>query len=601
MNYPVVISNNNIVFTGERFRLTAYLLLVGFVNLFALTAEPHWGDMTFWWSWVGHLRGEGYKGFDGNYPPVYIHWLYIVGQFYDFFNLSLAKNFLLKILVELPVITAHLILVRIVNRVLTDGGVSGNWYHYVMLIASVNPALIVDGPAWGQVDLLPAFFVVLALYFAASNRHCLFVMPLYILALLTKFQMICFAPVFAFYFFSNWQKQTVGVLLGLVGAVAIFLPFYVTGELGSLINNAYINTVGQYPYSTFNAANLWFLVHGNDVKDSVVLVHLGSNFELTAKTAGMLIFAIIGILVFSFGLATQAKRDILFGVDRLRIELVFASLLMAVAFFFVLPGMHERYLLPAVPVALLCVAYRPSKVYLAGALTLWVFLNIVLVNPIKGEVLWAAVAIFGGIIVLLIFTVELNSSAIKQALIRFFHLMLARYRWFAEASIAGVLAVVVTIMASSLVVPTASRIENGVWLSEFDALYSHQGWGTLNKNLNANAQALKARGAYYPVGLGVHAPSKVRYRIPSNYTHIVGQASLDDLGKDGKVKFVIKLDSKEVWNSGPITGSSDVASFKINLNGARQLELYVDELGDKNFDHANWLNIGFVNESMASE
>src|SRR5690606_12095682 len=136
---------------------------------------------------------------------------------------------------------------------------------------TLNPAILVNGPIWGQVDLIPATMVFGAILLSTYQRYAYLAIPVFSLSLLTKFQMIAFAPVFGFLFFRNPGKNLFGAFIAIILGALIFMPAILAGHFIQSFNQAYIDTLGQYPMTTFNAANIWILLTGNVAPDSVIL------------------------------------------------------------------------------------------------------------------------------------------------------------------------------------------------------------------------------------------------------------------------------------------------------------------------------------------
>ncbi|HEY7772484.1 MAG TPA: hypothetical protein VIC26_04845, partial [Marinagarivorans sp.] len=84
--------------------LQIYLIAAIACNLLLLFFEGYGGDLGYWKSWVSQLERNGYKDFNGNYPPLYIHWLYLVAKFYAWVDVPIEANNLLKYCAQIPVL-----------------------------------------------------------------------------------------------------------------------------------------------------------------------------------------------------------------------------------------------------------------------------------------------------------------------------------------------------------------------------------------------------------------------------------------------------------------------------------------------------------------
>ena len=64
---------------------------------------------------------------------------------------------------------------------------------------------------------------------------------------------------------------------------------------------------------------------------------------------------------------------------------------------------------------------------------------------------------------------------------------------------------------------------------------------------------------------------------------------IDDESGNGVVNFIVELDGKRIWESGRMEGRQ-AKSATLDISGGKRLSLITDEMGSKNFDHANWVN-----------
>lgn len=144
--------------------------------------------------------------------------------------LDIESDFYLKFAATLPAVLAHLIFIRLIFDAARRFEVTGVHYKVILLLAALNPAIVLNGPVWGQIDMLPSLLAVAALYLAIIKSRSLWIFPLYVLSIATKFQMICFAPVFAVFFFSDPRRALPGCLLALAATLAAFLPFIISGS-----------------------------------------------------------------------------------------------------------------------------------------------------------------------------------------------------------------------------------------------------------------------------------------------------------------------------------------------------------------------------------
>lgn len=95
----------------------------------------------------------------------------------------------------------------------------------------------------------------------------------------------------------------------------------------------------------------------------------------------------------------------------------------------------------------------------------------------------------------------------------------------------------------------------------------------------------------YEKGLGVHAPSDVRYSLGGACTgNFVTDVGIDDsVGNQGSAVFQIRLDGVTVFDSGIMHGSDLRKTISVSVAGKNELRLVVTDGGDGNAsDRANW-------------
>lgn len=95
----------------------------------------------------------------------------------------------------------------------------------------------------------------------------------------------------------------------------------------------------------------------------------------------------------------------------------------------------------------------------------------------------------------------------------------------------------------------------------------------------------------YPKGVGVHAPSEIRYELGGSCTgNLIADVGLDDsVGDAGSVVFQVFLDGVKAFDSGLMQGSDARRPLNIDLSGAEELRLVVTDGGNGNIlDRANW-------------
>lgn len=574
--------------------LHAYLILAITLNFSLLFLKGYSQDLGYWQDWVRQLSTSGYDGFNGNYPPFYIHWLYLVGQFYTLTAIPLEHNDLLKFLTQIPVTVFHCILTTAIFSQLQRFNAKKHFIHGAMLLTVVNPAILVNGPIWGQVDLIPATIVCCALIAATTVRHSYWAIPLFTLALLTKFQTIAFAPVFAYLFFYNIRNHLIGLLLAILLGALIFLPSIIAGHFWQAFRLAYIDTLGQYPMTTFNAANLWILLTGNTAPDSIILFGIGSDSALakifTAKYFGMLLFALTSLLVFFQGIYFLIKNTANVTQVQLLSHAMFAATICALAFFTLLPAMHERYLFPAVVMALAYSAIAQQKIIYPITISVLCALNMLIILEINGSDIWYGLSILTVFILALgivdLLTAHRLFNLLQQLAQRIYKVPLLALWFFAIA-----LGVTTSYLTEHYRIHQLQLKQNQLWLTDLPLVYARQDHGVMAINRSFDGNYLSIAGRRYTQGIGSHAAADIQYQLPEGAKSFSFMAALDDEVGTADVQFSVWGDGKLLWQSPLLYGHErNIATQHIDIKGVSLLNLKIAPLKDDKWDHADWIN-----------
>jgi Gpi18-like mannosyltransferase len=576
-----------------RYWLQVYMIAVIFGNFGLLFWDSNGSDTGFWEDWVKQLITKGYSEFNGNYPPIYIHWLYLVGKVYSFLQTPVENNILLKYLTQLPIVFSHMALTGIVFHLVKKYRASSVHFHSALLITALNPAILFNGAIWGQIDVVPVVPVALALLAGLSDRYKLWAFPLYTLGLLTKFQMIAFAPAFGILFFSDIKTHLKSVVICAAAILVAFLPSIVTHNFFPAFKLAYIDVLHQYGATTMGASNIWILLTGNAAPDSIILFGVDNNTLLaplfTAKHFGMISFTCVCLVIFIQGISNLLKKKYADNNEQFSKDILFYAMLSATAFFTLLPAMHERYLLPAVILALVYFAATPGKIIYPLAFTFISAFNLAMCMGLKTSSVWPAIswimmaAFFYGIMELL-FKRSWNIfiKDITQKLCAFNGLYIS------------VLIISGLTLGNYLVETTKINhleiVKNQIILSHLAPIHARQDYGTLGINKSLNGTVLTLAGKRFADGLGTHANSQIDYAIPPNAYEFSFIAGLDDEVESASVKFSVWGDGKLIWESAPFYGAEkNLTPITLNIENVKVLSLRVSGLDDISSDHADWV------------
>ena len=280
------------------------------------TIAGHQVDMNCFTQWSLRMAAVGPGAFYSpdyfcDYPPGYILLLWPVGVLLN--GLSgpdMAGQYLLvKCIPILCDIAVAVFLFMFVKK-----RFSTKVAFFAALLFAFNPAALLNGAAWGQVDTLLALFLLLVAYYAMERRWKM-ALPFYAAAALVKPQALLLAPVGLLWLVGallrhKEKKQRQDVLWGLLAAIgvvaAVSLPFAVTQKNPLLwIIELYTATLSSYAYATINTANLYYL--------------LGANWKPLESMVHRAVPLVAGIGLLGFGV-WQAKLYAGFGYAKEAIE-----------------------------------------------------------------------------------------------------------------------------------------------------------------------------------------------------------------------------------------------------------------------------------------
>lgn len=307
-----------------------------------------------------------------DYPPGYMYILYGIGAIRSAFGIP-QLSVMSIVLTKMPAILADMgigyLAYKIASKRLRETGaalLAGVWL--------ITPAVFVDSAIWAQVDSVFTLCVVLMCYFITEKK----LIPAYFvfaLGILIKPQTLIFTPVLFFGIIEQifidsyrndersvfWRKFWTNLGSGIAAILMIGLLMIPFGFSDAL--KQYTETLGSYPYASVNAYNFWTMIGKNWVSQEETL------FGIAYRYWGMA--AIIAAVLFT-ALIHFKNKDF-------RSKYYFSAGLLLTIVFTLSVRMHERYIYPAIILALLCFAARPAKKQFLNFILLATvsFLNIV--------------------------------------------------------------------------------------------------------------------------------------------------------------------------------------------------------------------------------
>ncbi|MGL1959599.1 MAG: NPCBM/NEW2 domain-containing protein [Colwellia sp.] len=567
-------------FNNSRVLLILYSIII-LASALLIGADGHNSDIGCWFSWTKHLQAEGYAGLNANYPPLYIHWLWLVGQWYSITGLLLQNDLLFKIFAIFPVIIAHLFIMKVCYTEIRSRVEQPILQWILSLGIALNPAILFNGVVWGQVDVLPAAIILLS-FKAIKSPFEYSSLALTCIALLCKFQMLVFLPILCGHYILHPKKLIRALPLAALCVALILTPYIVSENTENMITRAYIDAPSKYPYSTMNGANIWMVLTKNKAPDSKMVTSDTKATTLveqaaTPKGIGMILFGFFSLWFFIRTIQTKSKEN-MYGY----------SVILAVIFFLFSSGMHERYLFAAVPISFIWASYSIKRIYIPLLLSFICYANMHLVIEIESDWLWTALSS----LLIGLFFAMITPEKIKMY---FMHMWLSLLpSTYISTKAVSLILLGILLSASGIyslqnTIVSESLDQNERWVFDLKNIESSQGYKKRVINKSVMGNFLQVQDTIYLNGIGSHAPSTFTYKLPHNATRFTAYAAIDDEAPKASVTFKVYLDSTEVWNSGHMRSGDPKRFCSIPVNNNETIRLEMDEGDSKKGDHANWL------------
>lgn len=275
-------------------------------------------DQNTFIGWSNRLIEVGFGRFYdtwSDYLPGYLYVLWALGWIKE--AISFPSVLLFKLPAILSDVLTGFLIYKIVGKLKNK-----RWGMIASGLYLFNPAILMNSTLWGQADSLTALFSLLAIWLIDINP----LLSSFALAFgtLIKPQAALAAPVVLFVMLKRkWKTQKIlkYVFTSFLLFALAFIPFAGDNNLALFIVERISVTLGQYPYTSVNAFNLWGLF-GFWQKDIFVT-------------------SFIGIVI--------TTAFFLFSAKKLWKTKNFRYLLLAITFatnFLFITRMHERHLLP---------------------------------------------------------------------------------------------------------------------------------------------------------------------------------------------------------------------------------------------------------------
>lgn len=258
---------------------------------------------------------------------------------------SIDKRLFIAAMLKLPAIISDLGLAWMIT--LFTRKIISKKPNIVLIAASLilfNPAFIYNSSLWGQIDVIPLFFVMVSVYLLLFTRKNILSGIFFTLSILVKPTTLVFLPVYGLIFikkFGWWESLKALFFADLIFWLS-FLPFL--GKINLLfpyqIYWEKIISAQSLPYVTNGAFNFWMIFI--DLKKAV-LDTTPFIFKFSFRVWGYLLLGL-----FLFVILYRLFKN------KIKVELVLLGLfLSSLAFVLFLTKMHERYFLLPLPFLLL--------------------------------------------------------------------------------------------------------------------------------------------------------------------------------------------------------------------------------------------------------
>lgn len=353
-----------------------FLILIVFsflIRIYLASNLPGFlGDQAYFINWMETVGKYGladvYAHGDAvNYPPFFLVLLGIYGKVLAALNLQVVPGDVLSRLLPILFDMVAIIIFAIASKKINNPFIRA----ILVTFLALNPAILLDGAIWGQIDMLHGILMVCSILLLVPNP--LLSGSIFAIALLAKFQSIVIAPVFAIYFLKIiWEKwgfkQLFKYILGFcIPLIIIGTYFAVHGTLYAMLEHGYLSAVGTFPTVTLNAMNIWYYIIGTtpDVSDSVIILP-----HLSLKRVGVLILAVAVLLAWMY---------VFFNRKNSTAVLLKAATFICFAFYMLPTQMHERYSFPTIVFVIFVLLYDVKWTGIALGLTFAISLNLMYV------------------------------------------------------------------------------------------------------------------------------------------------------------------------------------------------------------------------------
>jgi Gpi18-like mannosyltransferase len=318
-------------------------------------------DFAGYLAWSTHLATKGIDDFYDTwhvvYAPFYPLILLISGKLASLFSFnSQIHGFIIKSWTLLFEVMGAVVIYLIGKQLQKPK--MGFWLGIAYLL---NPVIIFNSSIWGQFDTIVATLLILIVYLFMVELDIIAVIT-FMLVILVKPQGIILLPLVVTVFFKRftWDKLIASAIGCFAIYIAVTLPF-AGGRPFYWLAEHFLTKGGDYPYVTANAYNTWILLWGQTIPDSQSFLFLPYGIW------GLLFIAATSVL--SIWIILKHKLS--------AFSLCFAGFFLSLVVFMLGTRMHERYLIPALIFATICILWDKKFWIILGIFSLMIMGNLV--------------------------------------------------------------------------------------------------------------------------------------------------------------------------------------------------------------------------------
>ena len=600
-----------------------YLLILLFLGLlvrFFFVSNPGFeADVAYWKSWSLAAVDKGtmwtVTQTNYNYPPVFVYLLWILGKIYSLFtnphdfnafwqNTNILFLFLVKLI---PIISDLIIAILLyflgekltAKKVGPAPDVSGvnsladlknksdlAKKSLPLLMAALylfNPAVILDGSIWGQVDSFGVLIFMISLVFLFLKKP-FWSSLVFTLAFLLKLQNIIYIPIFFLFILLRFGKKTFFKSLAVSITAFFLLCFeYFLHHQGAAIIKLMFQNADWFPYLSLNSYNLWWIVSGaNGMGVSDKILTLG---VVNAKTFGLILFSASYLWCLGLILKKSSFEN-----------LILSCLLAVFSFYLLLTQAHERYIFPAIIFLIMLLPYyhrHNSKMkgfwkIFFFSLTVTSFYNLhnafIHFYPQNGLPLISSLNIK-----LLTMLFSLASITLFIGLLIFVFKKL--HSLFPVLSL-GLIVSSLIFLNSSYLFKRKVALTNLRPISEISTFAPCAKDMTVNANFGwKNWNRLSVNYFFYKKGFGCHAHSELGFDLNKKFKTFSTDFGIDtEAGVESSVIFKILTDQELVFTSEKMGRFDLPKHVEVDVQSVKTLTLIIENAGDGNKDdHGDWL------------